>query len=97
MFQVTGQQSMSPGPHTLTMSFAYDGQGKRGAGGKATLLIDGKKAGEGRIEKTHANTFSLDDTADTGVDTGTPVDEDYGEGLQNTFNGTLKKVTIEVK
>ena len=73
------------------------GKRGRGAGGKATLYLDGKKIGEGPITKTHPNTFSLDDTADTGMDTGTPVDEAYGEGRKNAFNGVLQKVTIELR
>jgi hypothetical protein len=41
--------------------------------------------------------FSLDDTADTGIDTGTPVDEGYGEGRKNAFNGKLGQVSIELR
>lgn len=41
--------------------------------------------------------FSLDDTADTGTDTGTPVDEAYGEGERNAFNGQIESVRIDVK
>jgi hypothetical protein len=53
--------------------------------------------GEGKIGKTQANVFSLDDTADTGVDTGTPVDEAYGEGRENAFSGELRQVTVELR
>jgi len=53
--------------------------------------------GEGKIGKTHANVFSLDDTADTGIDTGTPVDEAYGEGPKNAFTGQLEQVTVQVR
>lgn len=100
VFRVSGNQAMSDGKHTIKMAFDYDkttAAGGRGAGGKATLYLDGKMIGEGTISKTHANTFSLDDTADTGIDTGTPVDEGYGEGRKNSFNGVLKKVSIELR
>lgn len=96
-FRVAGTDAMTAGKHTLKMTFAYDGGTRRGAGGTATLFIDGKKVGEGTIGKTHPNVFSLDDTADTGIDTGTPVDEAYGEGKKNAFSGKLAKVTIEVR
>lgn len=96
-FRVAGTDAMTAGKHTLKMTFAYDGGTRRGAGGTATLFIDGKKVGEGAIGKTHPNVFSLDDTADTGIDTGTPVDEAYGEGKKNAFSGKLAKVTIEVR
>jgi arylsulfatase len=97
VFQVAGSQAMSDGKHTLKMAFDYDASQGRGAGGTATLFIDGKKVGEGKIGKTQANVFSLDDTADTGVDTGTPVDEAYGEGRENAFSGELRQVTVELR
>jgi arylsulfatase len=100
VFRIEGNETMSDGKHTIKMAFDYDktsGVGGRGAGGQAVLFVDGKKIGQGAITKTHANTFSLDDTADTGTDTGTPVDEAYGEGRKNAFNGQLKQVSIELR
>jgi arylsulfatase A-like enzyme len=97
-FQVKGTKALTPGKHTVKMSFAYDGKaGERGKGGTVTLSIDGDAAGTGTIPKTQSNTFSLDDTADTGMDTGTPVDGDYPEGTKNAFDGHLHWVKIEVK
>jgi arylsulfatase len=97
MFQVAGKESMKPGKHTVKVAFEYEGGKKRGAGGTAKLFIDSKQVGQGKIGSTHANVFSLDDTADTAVDTGTPVDEEYGEGQKNAFTGKIEKVTIQVK
>ena len=100
VFRVDGKEAMSDGKHTVKVAFDYDpkpGAGSRGAGGVATLFIDGKQVGQGPIGKTHANVFSLDDTADTGIDTGTPVDEAYGEGRKNAFNGKLEQVSIELR
>jgi arylsulfatase len=97
-YQVKGTRALSPGKHTVKMSFAYEGEaGERGKGGTVTLSIDGEAAGTGRLPKTQSNTFSLDDTADTGVDTGTPVDGDYPEGVRNAFDGELHWVRIELK
>ncbi|MFM7518916.1 MAG: arylsulfatase [Planctomycetota bacterium] len=97
VFRVAGTEAMAAGRHQLGVKFDYEGGQKRGAGGTAAVFIDGKKVGEGRIGKTHANIFSLDDTADTGMDTGTPVDEAYGEGSRNAFSGKLEKVTVQVR
>ncbi len=98
LFQVEAQKSIPAGKHTLKVAFDYDAEGgKRGGGGKVELYIDQEKVGEGRVGKTHANVFSLDDTADTGVDTGTPVDETYGEGAMNAFTGQLQKVRIQIR
>ena len=67
-----------------------------GKGGIGTILVNGQKVAEGRIEHTQCCFFSADEGADVGVDEGTPVTEDYKEG-NNKFTGTIQKVTIELK
>jgi len=44
-----------------------------GKGGKMSLLIDGKKVGEGRVGVTVAMAFSGDETCDVGKETGSPM------------------------
>ena len=82
------------GEHQVRMEFAYDGGGL-GKGGMATLFIDGKKVGEGRIEATLANIFSADDGCDVGEDSGSPVSPDYRAG-DNAFNGRVKGVLLSI-
>jgi arylsulfatase len=97
-FVTAGKKSLTPGRHSVKMSFAYDGNpNERGKGGTVTLSIDDEVAGSGTIKYTQPNTFSLDDTADTGIDTGTAVDKSYGEGERNAFTGRIEKVTVQVK
>jgi hypothetical protein len=50
---VTSAGTLTPGAHQVRMEFAYDGGGL-GKGGTATLYVDGKAVGEGRVERTHA-------------------------------------------
>ena len=57
------------------MEPAYAGGGL-GKGGKATLFVNGKKAGEGEIGATLATIFSAADGADVGEDSGAPVSPD---------------------
>jgi arylsulfatase len=98
LFQVQSMQSITDGKHTIRAVFEYDGKnGARGAGGTIHLFDGPQKIGQGRIEKTQANVFSLDDTADTGTDTGTGVDPEYGEGSRNAFSGKLNKVKINLR
>ena len=92
---ITSPQPVPAGRATIRFEFAYDG-GKRGAAGKGTLFLNGKQVAEGRIEKTVANLFSPDETADVGVDEATPVTEDYKE-RDNKFTGKIRKVTVELK
>lgn len=78
----------------LQMDFKYDGGGP-GKGGTAALFVNGKKAGQGRVEKTIPGRFSMD-TMDVGMDLNAPV----ARGEYRTpykFTGTINSVTIELK
>lgn len=90
---ISAAQSLKPGKYTLVYDFRYDGGGM-GKGGVGTLLVDGTKVAEGRIERTQPGIFSVDDLADVGLDEGTQV-ADYGGS--HKFNGRINKLTIEQK
>jgi hypothetical protein len=61
----------------------------------ATLFIDGKQAGQGKIEATLAIVFSAADGCDVGEDSGAPVSPDYGP-QGNAFNGKVKGVQLSI-
>jgi arylsulfatase len=92
-YTVTGQDKLAPGKHTVELAFKSDGPGL-GKGGTATLLVDGKPAGEGKVARTLPFRMSLDETLDCGEDTGTPVSEDYQVPFK--FTGTIGKVAIRL-
>ena len=76
------------------MDFDYDGGGL-GAGGTATLSVNGAEVAQGRIEKTVPFVFSMSgETMDVGIDTGAPV-APYPHH-EFPFTGTIQKVDIEV-
>jgi hypothetical protein len=83
-FTVAAGQKLTPGKHTIKFDFAYDGGGP-GKGGLGTLSIDGKKAGEERIELIQAGIFSADETADVGIDLATLVVERIGAESKSKF------------
>jgi len=91
-------EKLAPGkPHTIKFDFTYNGNGKDpGLGGTGTLSVDGDEVAKGPIEHTVPIRFSLDETFDIGMDTGTPVVEDYADKMPFHFTGTLKKVVIEL-
>ena len=60
---------------------------------RRTLFIDGKQVGEGRINATVPMIYSGDETCDLGVDTGTPVSEDYTSESSH-FTGRVKWVEL---
>jgi arylsulfatase len=93
-FYVDADKPLPQGDHQVRMEFAYDGGGP-GKGGTATLYVDGKKVGEGRVDATAAAVFSADDGCDVGRDTGSPVSEDYGP-RGNAFNGVIKGVQLAI-
>ncbi|MBT9538935.1 MAG: arylsulfatase [Thiobacillus sp.] len=82
------------GKHTLRYEFTYDGGGI-GKGGTGKILVDGKTVAEGRIERTQGMIFSLDESADVGMDNATPVLEDY-KASHGVFAGKVNKVTVDV-
>jgi arylsulfatase len=94
-YQVAGKDKLAPGKHTILLEFKYDGGGM-GKGATAVLSVDGKKVAEGRVEKTIALRFSLDECFDVGEDTGTPVAEDYADRMPFRFSGTLNRLVIEL-
>jgi arylsulfatase len=93
---IAGTKKLDPGKSTVVFQFDYDGGGP-GKGGKGTLLVNGEKVAEGRIEHTQAGIFSADETADVGIDLGTPVVESIGAEAKSRFTGRIPKVTVQVK
>ena len=93
---IVADKPLAPGKATLKFDFAYDGGGP-GKGGMGTLYVNGEKVAEGRIEHTQAGIFSADETADVGIDLGTPVVEAIGAEHASKFSGHIPKVTVEVR
>jgi arylsulfatase len=93
-FYAESASALTPGDHQVRMEFAYDGGGL-GKGGTASLYVDGKKVGEGKVAATAAMVFSADDGCDVGVDTGSPVSPDYGS-RGNEFSGRVKGVQLAI-
>ena len=89
-------KKLVPGVHTIKFDFKYHGPGY-GKGGTGTLSVDGAQVANGEIQNTIPTRFSADETFDIGMDTGTPVVDDYESKMPFKFTGgTLKKVVIEL-
>jgi len=91
-YYVEGTRPIPAGTHQVRMEFAYDGGGPA-KGGTVTLFVDGKKAGEGRVEQTEPVVFSADETLDIGFEAGSPVTPDYPV---HRFTGEVSWVEIDV-
>jgi arylsulfatase A-like enzyme len=93
-FTTEASQPIPAGKHQVRMEFAYDGGGLA-KGGNVSLYYDGKKVGEGRVERTVPMLFSGDETTDVGRDTATPVSTDYTRST-GVFNGKIHWVQIDL-
>jgi arylsulfatase len=92
-YSVKSKKKVPAGEVELKMDFKYDGGGA-GKGGTVTLYINGKKAGQGRIEKTVPSRFGME-SMDVGMDLQAAVSDEYKPPFK--FTGTIKKVTIDLE
>lgn len=93
-YRVVSAQPVPAGKVTLAMDFKYDGGGM-GKGGTVTLLANGKKIGEGRIDKTTPYKYSTFEGQDIGEDSGTPVESSYTPPFR--FPGSIRRVQVDLK
>lgn len=93
-YYVESESKIPAGKHEVRMEFAYDGDGLA-KGGTVSLYIDGKKCGDGRVERTEPMIFSADETCDVGFGAGSPVTYDYGTH-DNEFSGEVNWVEIDI-
>lgn len=69
---LAGDRPLAPGRHVLRVDFDYDGGGY-GKGGVLRLQVDGRTVGEDRLPATPPAFFTINETFDVGLDTGSPV------------------------
>ena len=62
-------------------------------GGKGELYINGEKVAEAEMPQMHISTYSLAETFDVGLDTGTQVSKIYA-GDPFAFTGQIDRVKI---
>lgn len=96
VFTVRSNVALAPGVHEVAMEFAIDAP-RRGAGGIATLRVDGSVVASGRIERTNPTWISFAEGLDVGQDTLTPVVDDYSAETSALPAGVLKQVMVTVK
>lgn len=90
---IAAQSPLPAGEHVLRVDFDYDGGGI-GKGGKVTIFANDTAIATGRIDATIPARVSVDETFDIGLDTGTPVSDDYAVPFE--FTGDLKRVLVRL-
>jgi arylsulfatase len=78
------------------MQFEAD-EPKPGTGGNVTLWANGKKIGEGRMDRTVSFRFSFYAGMDVARDNGMTVDPEHPIEAPYAFTGTVKKVVFDLK
>ena len=86
---IVGREKLPDGRSTLR--YAFESEGGIGAGGRGRLYVGDRLVGEGRIGRTVPRFFSIDETFDVGIDTGSPAG-DYPPGFP--FGGRIHAVEI---
>jgi arylsulfatase len=93
---IAGTKKLAAGKAVLRFDFAYDGGGPA-KGGMGTLFVNDEQVAEGRIEHTQPGIFSADETADVGIDLGTPVVEAIGAEAKSRFTGRIPKLMVQTR
>jgi arylsulfatase len=93
--KVVSSKKLPVGESSVKLDFAWAG-GKPGAGGTATLYVDGESVGSVEVPKTQLAIFSADETAGVGLDPETAVSDDY-QAHASEFSGDIEQVTINLK
>jgi hypothetical protein len=58
------------------------------------MFLNDEKVAEGRVEKTIFARFSADETFDTGLDTGSPVSDQYASPFK--FAGAINRIGVDI-
>jgi len=79
----------------VTIAFEMRTPLERAAPGQIRFWINGKEAAEGTVERTIPLVFTASETFDVGMDTASPVANDYFDKAPFVFEGTLKRLHFE--
>jgi arylsulfatase len=92
-FRWEGQDTVAPGNHTIVFDFEYNGPGL-GKGGIGVLKVDSREVARNAIPHTIPILVTLDETFDVGMDTRTPVADDYQVPFH--FTGKIARLTFKL-
>jgi len=95
---LVGAAQLTPGRHNIRVEFDYDGGG-RAKGGQLRLMVNGKTLGEDRLPATPPAFFTINETLDIGLDTGSPAGIYPADAaLGYPFNGgRIDRVDIQLR
>jgi len=68
---------------------------QQAASAEVKFRINGEEAATGKVRRTVPAAFTASETLDVGMDTSSPVANDYFERAPFKFEGTLKRLHFE--
>ena len=89
---IVAREPLPPGRATLR--YVFEADPGIGAGGRGRIYAGDELLGEARIARTAPRFFSIDETFDVGIDTGSPAG-DYAPG--SPFTGTIGRVDFSLE
>jgi hypothetical protein len=90
-YRLTSSDAVPSQRSMIRIEFKYDGGGPA-KGGNVTMLLNDKIVAEGRVEKTDFSRASYDETFDIGLDSGSPVSNQYASPFK--FTGVIDRIEI---
>lgn len=76
----------------VSIAFEMRTPSERAAHAEVAFWINGEKAASGTVERTIPAGFTASETFDVGIDTSSPVADDYFEQAPFAFNGTIERL-----
>jgi len=76
----------------VSIAFEMRTPSERAAPAEVAFWINGEKAASGTVERTIPAGFTASETFDVGIDTSSPVADDYFEQAPFAFNGTIERL-----
>jgi hypothetical protein len=92
-YRATSSEALPAGKSTIRVEFKYDGGGMA-KGGAVKTFVNDKQGADGPVDETIFVHFSADETFDTGLDTGSPVSDQYAPPFE--FAGALNKSEVDI-
>ncbi|MDA0947653.1 MAG: arylsulfatase [Planctomycetota bacterium] len=92
--KVRSETRLAAGRHTIEVSETIP---KPGAPAAVVLRVDGEEVARATVERTVPGAFTASETFDVGADLGSPVSLDYFERAPFELDGTIDKLTVELR
>lgn len=93
-YRISSEEALPEGHHIVSARIDVDKEGEPGTGGQVTLYLGEKEIGQGRFEKQVPYRYTVNESFDVGLDTVTPVSDQYDSPFE--YSDEIKRVMVDV-